>query len=728
MGRLSKWLYTCFNRRKVSTYKKIPNSTSSLVELNAETVEIHILSIKCASCAANVEILVKNIAGVYDVTVNVVSKIAYVTLDPTLTSPEKILDIIIENSHTAVIGARNKKEWRIVYFKCKISVWNSKTEELFDVYKLKHIRSDRKTHYFSVEYRKKCHGIRKVFQDLEAAFQKIEIVDVSDVFPSQNKAEVKYWRNMCIISSFFGVITMVLMILEHNNPKLSNILIAPGLSYTNLVSLISSTIVQVVVGRSIYVSAIRSIRTGLNMNFLISTATTVAYVYSCIVLILSVVKKYQHGSHTFFDTPPMLYMIVTLGRYIECKSRMHSVTSIMKLMKPNRQSVTIYPDSKNPNIYQEISSDLITESDILHVYHGMCVPCDGVIYEADTPGMFNEAVITGESLPVQKKLLDEVFCGSINEGNPLKIKVTRTGDDCRVQQITRCVQVALSKKIPLNNIVDIFSRLFTPGILLLSMVTFSVWIFCFHNYPNLAKKLDIDSYLAFTFQTSISVLCVACPCAIGLAIPLAVMISTGVGAKYGILIKGAPPLQSMARVKKIVFDKTGTLTVGIPTVEQFFYDSCSNIEIYKNAVYSIVSFSNHILSRCIKKYFENCNFNSLNIQDYKEIPGLGLSGKVIINLEQPKYDEDQSMAEDDPGTDNKDTLEVVIGNEEMLNLNSITTSEVTKHEVGEYASGGATIVYAAIKDRFFGYFVIRDEIRMMQNRQYDICPLWVSKA
>lgn len=349
------------------------------------------------------------------------------------------------------------------------------------------------------------------------------------------------------------------------------------------------------------------------MDFLISTATSISYIYSCIVLMVFIMDEDSKNPHTFFDTPPMLYMIVSLGRYIESRGKKITVNSIKGLMRPVRQMVEIVVKKGNTVNVEKIDSILLQDGDIVNILQGQRLPADGLIFQARDSVMINESLLTGESLPVSKKNNDKVFCGSINEGMPFQMLVTNTGEDCRIQQITKSVQNTLMNKIKFNNIVDVVSRNFVPYILLLSVLTFGIWMTCFITFPNFDEKLGIRSPIEFSFKAAISVLCVACPCAIGLAIPLAIMISTGVAAKYGIYVKGGPPLQILSRVKKFIFDKTGTITRGEPRVENFkiYINGISEneIEMNKNAILFLTSSSNHLLSKGIKFYLNEVIFN-----------------------------------------------------------------------------------------------------------------------
>ncbi|KAF1744976.1 hypothetical protein MXB_3772 [Myxobolus squamalis] len=610
-----------------------------------KTVEIHIFSLKCASCVSNVENVLKNINGVKEVSVNLIAKISYLTYDSNLTTTDLIMAKLNEIKHEAVIGSQNKREETTAYFK------------------VNYIRSAENFHFFSITYRKKNIGIREIYKRLNEITRSAKITDYSEVYPSGFLPE--NWKKLFFVSFIFGFITMTLMMVGIIYPRISNQLLIPGLSYVNLILFICACIVQVFfklmhkifVGKTFYMSAYKSFFTGINMDFLICTATTVSFIYSCIILIIYMARKLNQSPHTFFETPAMLYMIVALGRWIEAKGRQHSIESIRNLIKTKKQLITatFYDKACKQFINKEIFCDLIEENDLIEV-----------------------------------NIIDKILGVPRNE---IAMKVTRTGEDCRIQQINHFVQKALSTKIQISDIVNTISRYFTPGICILSILTFIIWIICFNYIPDLDKDLGISSYIQFALQAAIAVLCVACPCALGLAIPLAIMISIGVGAKYGIFIKGGPSIQILFSIKKIVFDKTGTLTAGFPSVEYFK----KNQEIdasddYFLAIYNLVCNSNHIISCAIKKFIkESWIFkNEIIIQNFEEVLGIGLCGEYM-NENITKF--------------------IVVGKEELMNLNHIFIPNSTLNEVSTICKQGATVVFVGIDSYMIGYFVIRDEIR-----------------
>ncbi|KAF0987909.1 hypothetical protein HZS_2739, partial [Henneguya salminicola] len=693
--------------------EKIPLIKNQLLENNElQTLEIHVFSLKCSSCANNLQAALSKIKGkcpilgytlgTKDVSVNFVTKIAYITYFSNITTPELLLSKIQSLNHVCVIGSHNKKELSVAFFKYfgnKNSFDCCSKNEQFEI---TYIRSKNDWHFFKVSYRKKQIGIRKIYECLKNKNSLIELSDYVEVFPSETFTETLIWRRMFIISSFFGIITMGVMVGTMIQEDMINFIIFPGLSFSNLLLFIFSTIVQILVGKRLYISAFKSISLGINMDFLICTATTLAYFYSCVILIIYIVREKDTSPHTFFETPGMLYMIVSLGRWIEAEGKQHTIKSIKRLMKPQKQIVTIILYDKGGENFtymfdisklrsKEIASEFIEENDYINVFQGMRIPADGIIDHIDGYALLNEAILTGESQPVQKKLLDEIFSGSINEGSGFQMMVTKTGEDCRIQQLTNCVQRALSKKIPISNIVNTVSKYFTPGICVLAILTFTLWMICFQHIPDLENKLKISSYIQFSFQASISVLCVACPCAIGLAIPLAIMISTGVAAKYGLFIKGGPPIQILYQVKKMVFDKTGTLTIGIPIVEFLVTTNGINFEENIKFIYNLVSNSNHVLSRAIKKFCEQkYNFLCKINLEVKEITGFGLEGYYGVNINRRV---------------------VKMGKEDLMKMNDVLISEKIKMDVSIPCTEGATVVYVSVNSLLWGYFIIRDEIR-----------------
>uniref|UniRef100_A0A8C2S7T4 P-type Cu(+) transporter n=1 Tax=Capra hircus TaxID=9925 RepID=A0A8C2S7T4_CAPHI len=465
-----------------------------------------------------------------------------------------------------------------------------------------------------------------------------------------HKVEIKQWKNsfLCSLVLVFGIPVMGLMIymlIPSHEPQ-SSVLdhnVVPGLSILNLVFFILCTFVQFLGGWYFYVQAYKSLRHGMaNMDVLIVLATSIAYVYSLVILVVAMAEKAERSPVTFFDTPPMLFVFIALGRWLEHVVKSKTSEALAKLMSLQATEATVVTLGEDNVIIREeqVLMELVQRGDIIKVVPGGKFPVDGKVLEGNT--MADESLITGEAMPVTKKPGSMVIAGSMNAHGSVLITATHVGNDTTLAQIVKLVEEAQMSKAPIQQLADRFSGYFVPFIIIISTVTLVVWIVIgFIDFGVVQKYFPAPSkgisqaevVLRFAFQTSITVLCIACPCSLGLATPTAVMVGTGVAAQNGILIKGGKPLEMAHKIKTVMFDKTGTITHGVPKVSRvLLLVDVATLPLRKvlAVVGTAEASSEHPLGVAVTRHCkEELGTETLGCcMDFQAVPGCGISCKV----------------------------------------------------------------------------------------------------
>ena len=405
-----------------------------------------------------------------------------------------------------------------------------------------------------------------------------------------------------------------------------------------------------------------------NMDSLIALGSSASLIYG-IYIIYVIAYKMNLGEHVahyahelYFESASVILVLVSFGKYLESKSKKKTNDSIQKLVNLSPKTAIVLRNDQEVII----NAKDVQKDDLVVIKKGMLVPVDGIIISGE--GTFDQSNITGESIPVYKTVDEEAISSTILNSGYITIKATKVGDDTTINTIIKLVEEAANSKAPISKLADRISFFFVPIVMLIALISFIV--FCFLESPS------------FAFGIGISVLVIACPCALGLATPVAIMVSTGVAARNGLLIKNAEILEKTHSIKTIILDKTGTITEGTPKVVDVISFDDSDI---LNIAYSLELKSEHPLALAIIDKATTEGLQALDVESYDSHSGLGIEGIIA----KKKY---------------------YIGNKKYLTEQKINLTE-TNELIDKLANEGKTPLLLADKDNVIGVIAVKDNIK-----------------
>lgn len=378
------------------------------------------------------------------------------------------------------------------------------------------------------------------------------------------------------------------------------------------------TIMIMVINQKFFISGFKSLlHKSPNMDTLVALGSGAAFVYSTYALFamtdaqmkgnMELVMKYMH--EFYFESAAMILTLITVGKMLEAHSKGKTTDALKSLIKLKPKTAVIIDNGEE----REISIDKVKKGDIFVVRPGESIPVDGIVVEGNSA--VNESALTGESIPVDKQIGDDVSAATVNQSGYLKCEAVRVGEDTTLSKIIQMVTDASATKAPIAKVADKVSYVFVPAVIVIAVFTIAVWLFTGHS-------------VGFALARGISVLVISCPCALGLATPVAIMVGNGMAAKNGIMFKTAVSLEETGKTEIVVLDKTGTITSGEPKVIDIIPDNgCSEEELIKYA-FSLEKKSEHPLAKAIVEYAVDKSYDYCDVEDFKALPGNGLYGSI----------------------------------------------------------------------------------------------------
>ncbi|MHC1684661.1 MAG: heavy metal translocating P-type ATPase [Clostridiaceae bacterium] len=630
------------------------------------TKTLKIEGMTCAACAKAVERVSKKLPGVEEASVNYATEKLNINFDESKVTLTEIQAAIGKAGYKGIIDAVNKT-LKIEGMTCAACAKAAeRAVKKLDGVASANVNFATEKLNISFEPNKvKPSDIKKAIE--KAGYKALEEEVSVDSDKEKKQHEIKSLWNRFILSL---VVTVPLLVVSmgHMLGYMLPAIIDPMVNPANfaLLQLVLATTVVVIGYRFFEVGFLSLFRGNPNMDSLISVGTSAAYLYGLFAVYQISIGKHEYAYSLYFESAGVILTLITLGKYMEAVSKGKTSEAIKKLMglAPKTATVEINGEEKT------IPIDEVVVGDILIVKPGDKLPVDGEVIEGTTS--IDESMLTGESIPVEKSKGHKVIGASINKNGYIKYKATRVGKDTALAQIIKLVEDAQGSKAPIAKLADVISGYFVPVVMTIAVISALAW-YLYGETP------------VFALTIFISVLVIACPCALGLATPTAIMVGTGKGAEYGVLIKSGVALETAHRIKTIVFDKTGTITEGKPVVTDVITTEIIDELLLLQLAASAEKGSEHPLGEAIVKGAEEKGLEFKSIEKFKAIEGHGI--EVII--------EEKKM---------------LLGNKKLITENNISLEKIeeTSHRL---ASEGKTPMYVAINNELAGIIAVADTVK-----------------
>ncbi|KAI0548902.1 heavy metal translocatin [Xylaria curta] len=574
------------------------------VKPSAATTTVAIEGMTCGACTSAVEGGFAGLDGMLRFNISLLAERAVITHDPIKIPPEKIVEIIEDRGFDAKIlstvldaadQSTSSAQFKI-YGDPDAAAAKAIEEALLALPGVSSAKLTLSTSRLTVSHQPGLTGLRTIVETVESLGFNALVADNDDnnaqLESLAKTREIQEWRRAFQVSLTFAipvffigmVFPMLIPILDFGGLEL-----LPGLFLGDIICLVLTIPIQFGIGKRFYTSAYKSLKHGSpTMDVLVVLGTSAAFFFSVFAMIISFLFPPHSRPSTIFDTSTMLITFITLGRFLENRAKGQTSTALSRLMSLAPSMATVYADpiaaakaaeawesqpasgdsketTHEGNATEEkiIPTELISVGDIVIIRPGDKIPADGTIIQGET--YVDESMVTGEAIPVQKKKGSNVIGGTVNGHGRVDFRVTRAGRDTQLSQIVKLVQDAQTTRAPIQRLADTLAGVFVPTILVLGILTFIVWMILSHalkHPPKIFLEEKSGGKLFVCVKLCISVIVFACPCALGLATPTAVMVGTGVGAENGILVKGGAALETSTKITQVVLDKTGTITHG----------------------------------------------------------------------------------------------------------------------------------------------------------------------
>ncbi|RMD44732.1 hypothetical protein DV735_g416, partial [Chaetothyriales sp. CBS 134920] len=736
-------------------------STAALAETSKEqgqsglvTTTISIDGMTCGACTSAIERAFKGVDGLVRFNISLLAGRAVIVHDPAKLSANSIVSTVEDSGFDAAIvssslaneqiaSSASSLELKIFGLVDGVSA-TALEEQLRSLEGVNSAVISLSTSRATITYDSDVIGLRPIVEAVDSAGYHALLAETEDnnaqLESLAKTKEIQEWKRAFLTCLCFAVpVFAITMLIPMFLPVLDfgSFQIIPGLFLGDIVAFALTVPVQFGVGKRFYISAFKSIRHGApTMDVLIILGTSAAFFFSCFAVMVAVCIPPHNKPGTVFDMSTMLFTFNTLGRWLENRAKGQTSKALSNLMSLAPSMATIYEDplyaekladawdttlspviEKKANydtdaaqtstlaaVEKNIPTELIQVGDVVVLRPGDRIPADGIVIRGDS--YVDESVVTGEPMPVLKKKGSQLIAGTVNGAGKLDLKVTRAGKDTQLSQIVSMVQDAQTSRAPIQRMADLVVGWFVPVIILLGLVTFVSWMVLSHLLPN-PPKIFLEEQSGGKFMVClklcISVIVFACPCALGLATPTAIMVGTGRASQQGILVKGGAALETATRITHLVFDKTGTLTFGKLKVSQVQRPEAWSEEDKSKLWWTLVSVaesgSEHPIGRSIvaqaRDELSLSEEDALpgQLAEFRNLVGSGITATVVT-------------------PHGSHTL--LIGNSNFLRRKNIKHPEVgpSQRSISTPKSlTGITSIYVAIDNEYAGFLGLSDTLK-----------------
>jgi len=610
---------------------------------------LRVTGMHCASCAANTEKALSDLKGVIKANVNIATEKATVEFDPE-TVKQADLEEAIEKAGFGV--ALSETTLGLIGMHCATCAQTIE-KALREIDGVDSAAVNLAAETATVRYNPEVTGISTFKKAVASAgFQAVSREAGSvDREKEARDHEARRLKLLLIFSFVLAIPTFILSIVSPLD-----------MITTQWLMLALATPVQFFVGAQFYLGAFKALRNArANMDTLIALGTSAAYIYSVLVVIG------VFSGAVYFDSSALIISIILLGRWFEARAKGRTSAAIKKLVGLQPKTAAVIRESREVRI----PIDEVEAGEIIVVRPGERIPVDGTVIEGFSS--VDESMLTGESIPLEKKPGDKVTGATLNKNGYFRFRAVRIGQDTVLAQIIRLVEAAQGSKAPIQRLADSVAGIFVPVVMTIALITFMVWF------------LAAGQSFIFSLTSFIAVLVIACPCALGLATPTAIMVGTGKGAQNGILIKSAEALETAYKIRTVVFDKTGTLTTGLPVVTDVIpVNNMTRDEILHIAA-SVEKGSEHPLASAILDSAASENLGLVDPQSFEALSGRGVKAEV-------------------------EGKSVLLGNRSLMHEQQISI-DLAEDAIRNLEDSGKTVMLLAVEGQLAGAVAVADTLK-----------------